>query len=382
MPRRETGADDHAQFSASQAIYRFSRFSKQYRARLLGGIQDVQRFCLHEGGGVRLKALLTNPRLADRLLAQYVIHRHLDNRGATLSLVKHGLLLVPQLRGRLATAWENLRVWEEKRKAKLRPPVPVPIWVFMTGLARGHAAVAGSQKRQQEWRLVALMLELGLLCLLRPGELLRLRGADFALPGDFSLSQSHAAIRIVSPKNRRQFGDEQFVALQNPNTIAWLRDAGVMGKDEPLWSSTASRFAKLFKQLTIELGVDDCNFTPASLRPGGATMLYGRGMNISQLRFAGRWTAEKSLEHYIQQAMATQILNKLEPHVVGRLPKLAPWCLRLVMHPSTTHLCAFLPKVESGNGMSVVQWSTSYAELACTAWKSVGESRATSRHSL
>ena len=66
-----------------------------------------------------------------------------------------------------------------------------------------------------------------------------------------------------------------------------------------------------------ELGVKACNFTPASLRPGGATMYFSRGVQISTLRFMGRWTAEKSLEHYIQLAMATQIMNKLDETAVS-----------------------------------------------------------------
>lgn len=361
--------EERARFSATQAAYRFSRFSKPYRSRLLIGIQDVQKFCVQEVGGLSLRALLTHPKLADRTLSKYVVHRHLDNRGATLSLVKHGLLgcqhLVPQLKGKLATAWENLRVWEEKRKSKLRPPLPVPVWAFMIGLARGHAAVSALGSKKQEWLVVALYLELGLLCLLRPGELLRLKGTDFALPGDFSLSQNHAAIRIVSPKNRRQFGDEQFVGLQNPNTIAWLKESGLIGRNTLLWTSTASRFAKLFKQLACELGVQDCNFTPGSLRPGGATMLYGRGLSISQLRFIGRWTAEKSLEHYIQQAMATQILNRLQPSVVARLQRLGPCCLRLVLHSTASACTAALPKISDDSGTSIVLWCARYAELTC-----------------
>eukprot|EP00438_Fugacium_kawagutii_P009747 Skav220215 [mRNA] locus=scaffold1600:84603:99730:- [translate_table: standard] len=89
---------------------------------------------------------------------------------------------MPHLRGKISTAWENLRVWEEKRKSKLRPPLPLPIWGLMVGLARGHAAVTHCEKKKTEWFMVALFLELGLLCLLRPGELLRLKGTDFALP--------------------------------------------------------------------------------------------------------------------------------------------------------------------------------------------------------
>lgn len=80
-----------------------------------------------------------------------------------------------------------------------------------------------------------------------------------------------------------------------------------------------------------ELGVKACNFTPASLRPGGATMYFSRGVQISTLRFMGRWTAEKSLEHYIQLAMATQIMNKLDETAVSRLQKLAPLCLAQVL---------------------------------------------------
>ena len=106
----------------------------------------------------------------------------------------------------------------------------------------------------------------------------------------------------MSPKNRRQFGEEQFVSLQNPNTIAWIQSLQLVDSPDPIWTAGTPQFAKLFKQLTIELGIQDCQFTPGSLRPGGATMLYGRGLSISQLRFAGRWTAGKSLEHYIHTA--------------------------------------------------------------------------------
>eukprot|EP00438_Fugacium_kawagutii_P016097 Skav225960 [mRNA] locus=scaffold6030:92380:95743:- [translate_table: standard] len=363
-PRKRTNELEHkVRFSAREALFRFSRFSKAYRCRLLSGIQDVQNFCLHECGGLQLKTLLTHPHVADRALAKYVVSRNLDDRKATLSIVKHGLLgcqhLMPTLRGRLATAWENLRVWEEKRTTKLRPPLPVPIWAFMIGLARGHASVSTAAKQKREWEMVALFIELGLLCLLRPGELLRLKGSDFALPGEFSLSQNHAAVRIISPKNRRQFGDEQFVTLKNPNTIAWLRSTGLMGQDALLWTATSSRFSKLFKRLTAELGLSSCNFTPGSLRPGGATMLYGQGWSIPQLRFAGRWTAEKSLEHYIQQAMATQILNRLDKAVVDRLCRLGPMCLRMILHASHNPRLFFLPKITKGSGQSVQQWKTS-----------------------
>lgn len=93
-------------------------------------------------------------------------------------------------------------------------------------------------------------------------------------------------------------------------------------------------------------------------------MLYGRGWSIAQLRFAGRWTAEKSLEHYIQQAMATPILNRLEPHTVHRLRRLGPLCLNLLLHPADRTLPSFMPKVVSSSGPSLIRWCACYADLS------------------
>lgn len=111
------------------------------------------------------------------------------------------------------------------------------------------------------WIVLSILLELGPLCMLRPGELLQLQHSDFALPGSFSLGQNLAAIRVVSPKNRRQFGEQQFVTLSNPNCIAWLiRD--ILEDDSPqeLWPRSSRCFSNMFKQLLVELGLGDPNF--------------------------------------------------------------------------------------------------------------------------
>ena len=114
----------------------------------------MQLFCVHEVGGLSLRRLLKHPHLADRVLAKYVVNRHLDNRGSTLSTVKHDLLgcqhLSPNIKGHLKTAWENLQVWEEKRRSKLRPPWSLPLWLFMTGLASAHGRTAANKVAQRE----------------------------------------------------------------------------------------------------------------------------------------------------------------------------------------------------------------------------------------
>ena len=273
----------------ASVLFRLSRFSDAYRNRLLSGMVDLQQYC-EKSWNVKLELALRNDKVADKILSQYVLTRHAELGQKGLSLVKHALLgcqhVRPSLRHRLAVTWANLKAWEEERQTKLRPPLPVAIWLLMVGLARAHAIDSPSVQQSREWDVFSCLLEVGLLCLLRPGELLRIGVSDISLPEDLSLSQGQAAIRIVSPKNRRQFGEFQFVSLRNPSTIARLRDlVAVAEKGAALWPSKPAKFSKLFKQLTIELKLENCKFTPGSLRPGGATFFFGEGTPINVLRF-------------------------------------------------------------------------------------------------
>ncbi len=382
MPRAKDLGASHG----VATIFRLSRFSEAYRARLLRGLDDLQHYC-HAKGKIRLLSVLKSPKQADSLLSAYVLERHEKLGMSGLSMVKHALLccqhMMPHLKSKLAAAWANVKVWEEKRSTRLRAPVPVPIWLMLVGLARAHACDAEQSVDRLEWMIVALLIELGMLCLLRPGELFRLCPGDFALPGSFSLSQDRAAIRIISPKNRRQFGDSQFVTLLNPSCIAWIRDSlKVAPCDQPLWGKKAARFSRLFKQLTRELGVEDCRFTPASLRPGGATMFFGQGVPINMLRFLGRWTVERSLEHYIQEAMATQILNKLSDKAISRLKKLGPWCLQFVLHSSQSIRLTPARHLFKSDSHAVVRWCLDYAKLEVEVREESGSRGQSSRADL
>lgn len=108
-------------------VFRLSRFSKPYRQRLLSGLMDLDAFCSREAK-CSLSYLLSHVLRADEMLAQYVMCKHASSEGRKLYLVKHALLccqhIQPRLKGHISTAWENLRVWEEQRVSKLRPPLP------------------------------------------------------------------------------------------------------------------------------------------------------------------------------------------------------------------------------------------------------------------
>ena len=347
--------------------FRLSRFSTAYRNRLIDGLRDVCNYLKWNSLG-KLSHIVRNPQTTDHCLAAYVIDRHGEKHKKQLTLVKHGLLccqhVYPRLRGQLQTAWGNLKTWEEERVSRLRPPLPVPIWLNAVGLARAHARMESQEKIRQQWVLFSALIELGFFCLLRPGEIFRLKHCDVAMPSGLTLCEQHAAIKIVSPKNRRQFGESQFVLLCNRNTIGWLKTIHIPHSEQLIWDRSPRVFALLMKQVMRELGVANCKFTPASLRPGGATMYYSRGISISTLRFMGRWSVERSLEHYIQQAMAAQIMNALSTKAVNRLKLLSPHCLAQIL---LDHLEKTDPELQvlspPENGEGVLEWCRKYIQL-------------------
>lgn len=356
----------HGKHKRAAVAFRLSRFSSAYRCGLLEGLRDLQNFCSVQHD-LNLEALASHPKTADAVLGEYVMQRFNEKVKSGLSKVKHALLglqhVYPRLRGKLVTAWSNLKTWEEQRVSKLRPPLPVPIWTFALGLARAHAKVEKHSSEARLWEIFSVLLEVGLLCMLRPGELLRLTHLDVSLPGSFVMSRKHAALRVTSPKNRRQFGEHQFVLLKNQNTIAWLERIHVEGLSETIWPISMRAFGVRFRQLMHELGVEALRFSPASLRPGGATLYYHQGVPINTLRFMGRWTAEKSLEHYIQLAVATQIMNKLDAASVARLRKMGHLCIAQVLFATHQNLVRPTPS-KSSTSKQLVEWCDAYAALA------------------
>ena len=79
----------------------------------------------------------------------------------------------------------------------------------------------------------------------------------------------------------------------------------------------------------------------------------------------GRWSVEKSLEHYIQLAMATQIMNRLAPSVITSLQKLSPLCLSHVCSGSPDVVKVVRPPPARGAAArEIIQWCDQYTELA------------------
>jgi len=88
-------------------------------------------------------------------------------------------------------------------------------------------------------------------------------------------------------------------------------------------STMARRMRQIMDALKVPLGL----FTLSGPRPGGATIEYLHGLPIANLKFRGRWAAEGSLEHYIQECVAYSDFESL--------PDFTNSCVRL--------FCQFFP---------------------------------------
>ena len=71
------------------------------------------------------------------------------------------------------------------------------------------------------------------------------------------------------------------------------------------------------------LGVGDLSLTPASVRAGGATQHIQRHQNVPLLMHIGRWLNVRSLENYLQEAVASIALQAVSDEVAARMEKLA-----------------------------------------------------------
>jgi integrase len=201
---------------------------------------------------------------------------------------------LPESKGQLRWLGLVAKGW-----ARLVPRVSfAPMTIEMAALTAITLAKTGNEAMG-----VAVLISFG--ALLRSGEVGKIRvrdvtfGADNKLP---SVGGSHyASIRLFNTKTRADDSAKIYV----PEFAAVLRAYIAKNKLKPsdkLFAFTAPRYRKLFGRIVKLLGFVSARapLVPHSLRHGGATWLYERGMPLDDVMIAGRWTAAPSTRTYIK----------------------------------------------------------------------------------
>ena len=301
-----------------------SRYSRNYVLQLRRGAVLFRAWHKEQEGSDGSDPYQWDGEPLDLALERFICKA--KESGIPYYLAIHAVLFAqvtrPRLKRQLTAAWDRITAWQLQRPVRLRLPLPRPICeaLFLVALDLGFVR---QPARAWLWLPFAIVLRLGFGALLRPGEFLGALRGHVTLPSQtlFGFGQ-RVVIAIMDPKNRRAGGRFQFATAEDAVTVAWAEWllAG-LPKGWKIFPGGAPTFAKLFREALAQLDLGSAGFTPASLRAGGATAMFMDEVPVETLRFRGRWTNTKTLEHYIQEGMACLQMSQLSGSAALRVSK-------------------------------------------------------------
>jgi len=302
------------------------RYTAQYKLQLAKGWSAFLAFI--RSRNIDVSVISRSALTADKSLVEFAEHQFQQADASGFNRTKHAILAVQHKfrnhKGKLGQAWDTLETWLQQHPYRPRPPMPHLCMQAVCCLVRVFAMFGQSSSVRHMLLVFAALMEAGFYGLLRSGELMALTRANLVLPQDGLWDDNEFAIvTIDAPKNRRQLGMTQFAMVRSQEATQWL--AYVFGHYQPhqkLWPWAPIRFRTILRNALSRLGLDQLGLNTSSLRAGGATWMFVRGTEISRLKFYGRWASEKTLAHYVQEAVSAQIVNGLPSHVALRLKEI------------------------------------------------------------
>ena len=184
-----------------------------------------------------------------------------------------------------------------------RVPLPEPVLEAMVGLS-----LAGGHQRFGAVLLGAFR------SVARVGEWINAHRRDLLLPSDLlSPDTSRAFLTIGAPKSGKRGGARsQHVLVEGTWTVSILEwvFAG-LAADCLLFSGGARRFRERWDILLSAMLLEpSLNLVPGGVRGGGAVSLFRAGVSIEDLRWRMRIKSHDTLAHYLQEAMALEVLPR------------------------------------------------------------------------
>ena len=240
-------------------------------------------------------------RDVDRYLAIYI--QHLYDTGGSMDLAKNAIYGVqhraPWLAHSLGAAKLALRGWKRTHPSTSHPPLTweltclMAVWMAIRG--QHHAALA---------------MLVGFDCYLRIGELLSLKVQDVAVSNDPRLGSAYRGVMVRLAHTKT--GRNQSVTVEDSG-VAGMLTSHVRDRlhSDLVFQVSRDTFYKCFHGACVAFGLDGLNYSPHSLRHGGATRHFLQKRPISDIQFRGRWSNSKSVRTYIQSGRALLLLTEV-----------------------------------------------------------------------
>ena len=225
----------------------------------------------------------------DGLLSEYIEHLWRSGEGRALaSDTVAGLQdLEPHLKGGLPTVWRLLKVWNQNELPCRAPPMPEPVL---------HAMVGRAIFKNET--MFALSLLVGFYGMMRTGEILSLTSKQV----EVSDLHSPAVIALGLTKSGKRQGAAESITVSVFDVVRRL----LQWKQSPskLLTKSSGCWRAKFSEFLTELGLDQFQFRPYSLRRGGATFWFAKHGSLDRLLIQGRWQAAKTARIYINSGLA------------------------------------------------------------------------------
>jgi integrase len=249
----------------------------------------------------------------DRVLNSYLHHLFRSGKGkGEAAAVFYGLnLLLPEVSRGLPVARAALSGFHRQLPSESWPPLPWRVTVLLSAwmAARGH-------------RRAAVGTVLAFHCYLRAAtELLPLVREDVALGDDPRLGTDDGRVflRLRNTKTGANKGVEVLDPCIRLLVAELVRTTPVGAR---LFRLSPSEYRVLFRDACQALGLT--GYVPHSLRHGGATFDYLKGVPVQDICVRGRWAVTKSALTYIQTGRQLLLAKAVPPVTAG----LASTCQR------------------------------------------------------
>lgn len=199
-----------------------------------------------------------------------------------------------------------IKGWSRLTPSNSRLPLPWSVVVNMAGMLASEGMLR-----------VAVGVLLAFECYLRINELLHLRVSDIFLPGDVSNAlhgvSDQGSLRLRFTKT----GRDKYVTIRSKEIMQLLKHVRRgLGPDDSLCGVKESMFRSLFKKVLDALDLKHLNFTPHSLRHGGATHDSLQDCSVDYIMERGRWAPNSpSAVRYMQSGRAIMSSTHIPLHI-------------------------------------------------------------------
>ena len=227
--------------------------------------------------------------------------------GGSLFNFRHVLLAAqrwcPLARPYMQHAWELVERWELQCPVSHRVPVPEVLMKALCSLAW--------HRRWYTWVGVTLLSFYGAG---RLGEVIHCKRRDLLLPGDLCNDINVAFLRLLRFKSLlRQPARVQHMRISDSYAVSLL--SMIFGNFEPeemLFPSTHHQYRRRWDLLLQDFDVSrSAGITPGGLRGGSAVFHYRSGRQISDILWMMRLRSQSTLESYLQEVAALNVLGSL-----------------------------------------------------------------------